>query len=98
LKVRIEMAVCDDKACPIFDVFKYVRELRQRLPVVPPISTAQLEALHASGDYMGMVRLIKRQMNVETDIRVVWVSEGEAQEATVKDAPAWIELPAKMPP
>jgi hypothetical protein len=47
---------------------------------------------------MGMVRLIKRQMNVETDIRVVWVSEGEAQEATVKDAPAWIELPAKMPP
>jgi hypothetical protein len=98
LKVRIEMAVCDDKACPIFDVFRYVRELRQRLPVVPPISTAQLEALHASGDYMGMVRLIKRQMNVETDIRVVWVSEGEAQEATVKDAPAWIELPAKMPP
>jgi hypothetical protein len=45
-----------------------------------------------------MVRLIKRQMNVETDIRVVWVSEGEAQEATIREAPAWIKLPVKMPP
>jgi hypothetical protein len=92
------MAVCDDKACPIFEVTKYLRDLRQHLPVVPPISTSQLQALHASRDHKGMVRLIKRAMNIETDVRVVWVSKGEAEDAKIKHAPAWIRLPSEMPP
>jgi hypothetical protein len=92
------MAVCDDKACPIFEVTKYLRDLRQHLPVVPPISTSQLQALHASRDHKGMVRLIKRAMNIETDVRVVWVSKGEAEDAKIKHAPAWIRLQSEMPP
>jgi Putative peptidoglycan binding domain len=91
-------AFCDNSACPTFQVAKYLRDLRRYLPAVPPISTNQLRALHASRDYKGMVRLIKYAMNIETDIRVVWVSEGEAEDAKIKHAPAWIRLPSEMPP
>ena len=96
--VTAHTAFCDNSACPTFQVAKYLRDLRRYLPAVPPISTNQLQALHASRDYKGMVRLIKRAMNIETDIRVVWVSKGEAEDAKIKHAPAWIRLPSEMPP
>jgi hypothetical protein len=92
------MAACDKRACPLFDVARYFRDLRQHLPLVKPIATRQLEVLHAARDYKGMVRLIKRAMNVETDIRVVWVSEGEAGDASFRNSPAWIKLLKEMPP
>ena len=62
------------------------------------IRFSQLQALHASRDHKGMVRVIKRAMNVETDVRVVWVAKGEAEDAKIKHAPAWIRLPSEMPP
>jgi hypothetical protein len=45
-----------------------------------------------------MVKLIKNTMNVETDIRIVWVPEGAANDGTAKDAPAWVSIPVEMPP
>ncbi len=63
---------------------------------MPPISVDKLTDLHRARDYKGMVRLIKHAMNVETDIRILWVSEGEGQK--INDAPGWIELPLEMPP
>ena len=36
-------------------------------------------------------------MNVKVDLRIVWVSEGDANIGSVKDAPAWVDLPGEMP-
>ena len=56
---------CELEICPTFDVKKYLQQLRQVLPYVPPIPVRELYILHASQDYKGMVRLIKNTMNVE---------------------------------
>jgi Putative peptidoglycan binding domain len=45
-----------------------------------------------------MVRLIKKTMNVEVDIRVLWVPESAVNTGPAKDAPAWVSMPAEMPP
>jgi hypothetical protein len=89
---------CTLRSCPTFDVRKYLYQLRQLLHPVHPIPITTLKALHAAGDYKGMVRLIKETMNVEVDIRVLWVSEGSANTGSVKDAPAWVTIPPEMPP
>lgn len=88
---------CKLVSCPTFSVPKYLNQLRQRLPRVPPIPVSALKSLRAAQDYKGMVRLIKKTMNVEVDLRILWVSEGTANSGPVKDAPAWIDLPPEMP-
>jgi hypothetical protein len=45
-----------------------------------------------------MVRLIKRTMNVEIDIRLIWVPDGAVKEGPMKEALAWVELPPELPP
>jgi hypothetical protein len=73
------------------DVKNYLDQLRRFLPCVPPIATEPLKALHAAQDYKGMVRLIKKAMNI-ADIKfsVLWVPDGAAPQ---HDAPAWVLLP-----
>jgi hypothetical protein len=50
-----------------------------------------LKALHSAGDYGGMVQLIRRTMNVQVNLKLVWTSSGS------EDVPAWIEMPKDMP-
>jgi hypothetical protein len=45
-----------------------------------------------------MVQLIKKTMNVEVNLLVLWVPEGLAAKGNEKDAPAWVTLPVDMPP
>jgi hypothetical protein len=80
------------------EVRTYLRQLQQALPCVPPISVDALYSLHKAQDYKGMVRLIKKSMNIEgVTILVLWVADGAANKGSQKDAPAWVELPPKMP-
>src|SRR5580700_7300994 len=88
---------CTLRSCANFSVPKYLKQLRQVLPWVPPVPIGALNSLHSARDYKGMVRLIKKTMNVEVDLRIVWVSEGDANAGSVKDAPAWVDLPREMP-
>jgi hypothetical protein len=80
------------------DVIKdYIVQLRQKLPYVPPVPTATLEALHQGQDYTGLVRQIKRFMNIEgVTVRVEQVPDGAANDEARKNAPAWIKLPDKF--
>lgn len=80
------------QSCPTFDLTKYLHQLRQSLPRVPPIPAGALKALHAVQDYEGMLRLIKKTMNIESKLRVGWVNKGGSE-----DAPAWVEVPPQMP-
>jgi hypothetical protein len=83
---------------PDFDVKKYLQELRRTLPYVPPIPTAALKSLHKAQDYKGMVKLIKRAMNIEdVTFLVVWVPDGAEKTGKHKDAAAWVNLPNEMP-
>jgi hypothetical protein len=83
---------------PDFDVKKYLQELRRMLPYVPPISVAALKSLHKAHDYKGMVKLIKRAMNIEdVTFLVVWVPEDAEKTGKHKDAAAWVNLPNEMP-
>jgi hypothetical protein len=86
---------CALESCPTFDVKKYLHQLQQALPRVPPIPVRTLRSLHATRDYEGMVRLIKNTMNVEVRLVVGWVNSGGPNE--MKDAPAWVKLPTEMP-
>jgi hypothetical protein len=74
------------------EVKGYLRQLRQSLPYVPPIPLDALYSLHKARDYEGLVRLIKKTMNIEVRLRVGWVNRGGP-----KGAPAWINLPETMP-
>jgi hypothetical protein len=80
-----------------FAVRKYLGELQQFSPLVPPIPLAALRSLHVAQDYKGMVRLTKQVMNVEVSLRIVWVPEGAAETGATKGAPAWISVPKEMP-
>jgi hypothetical protein len=81
-----------------FDVIKYLQELRRTLAYVPPISVGPLESLHRAKDYNGLIRLIKKAMNIEDVTFVVhWVPDGAANTGPHKDAPAWVRLPLEMP-
>jgi uncharacterized protein YecT (DUF1311 family) len=83
---------CKLKSCPSFDVAKYLHQLQQTLPQVPPISGWGLKSLHEARDYEGMVRLVRKTMNVEVKLKVGWVNSGGNE-----NAPAWIKLPSEMP-
>jgi hypothetical protein len=88
---------CDDRFCPTFDVRKYMQQLRQMLPYVPPIDLTALKRLHGARDHKGIIRLVKRLMNIEAvTFQVFWVPDGAANNVP-KDAPAWVELPREMP-
>jgi hypothetical protein len=57
-----------------------------------------LKSLHKTQDPKGIVRLIKRAMNIEdVTFQVFWVPPGAANKGEHKDSPAWIELPLDMP-
>jgi hypothetical protein len=73
----------------------YLEELRQVLPYVPPIPVRALRSLHRARDYEGMLRLIKKAMNVEVRLVVGWVNSGGPEE--MKNAPAWVRMPVEMP-
>ena len=80
------------------EIKKYIGQLLQALPCVPPISSAPLKALHEAKNYTGMVKLIKKAMNIEDVTFVVTlVPEGRAKNGNQKDAPAWVSLPIEMP-
>jgi hypothetical protein len=72
-----------------------IDQLRQHLPHVPPVAARKLKALHKSGDYEGMVRLIRSAMNLDVRLLVGWVNSGGAKE--MSRAPAWVEMPTNMP-
>ena len=81
-----------------FNVRAFLHEIRRTLPYVPPIPIEALRSLHKAQDYKGMVRLIKRAMNIEdVTFQVVWVPPGAANKGDHKDSPAWVELPVNMP-
>lgn len=77
------------------DVQKYLRDLKQALPRVPPIPVQELKSLHKTRDFEGMVRLIKRTMNVEVRLVIGWVNSGGPK--GMEEAPAWVQTPVKMP-
>jgi hypothetical protein len=81
---------------PDIDVNAYIDQLRQALPRVPPIPMRALKSLHKARDYEGMVRLIKRTMNIDVRLVVGWVNSGGPK--GMDEAPAWVQMPAKMPP
>jgi hypothetical protein len=83
---------CDLRSCPKFDVEKYLHQLQQALPHVPPISGWELKSLHEARDYEGMVRLVRKIMNVEVKLKIGWVNSGGP-----KDAVAWVLLFPDMP-
>jgi hypothetical protein len=79
-----------------FNVGTFLHEVR--LPYVPPIPADGIKSLHKAQDYKGIVRLIKRAMNIEdVTFQVVWVPHGSANKGEHKDSPAWVELPTDMP-
>jgi hypothetical protein len=78
------------------DIVKtYLEQLQQALPYVPPVPVRTLRSLHRARDYEGMLRLIKKTMNVEVRLVVGWVNSGGPEE--MKNAPAWVSMPAEMP-
>ena len=59
---------------------------------MPPISGWELKSLHEARDYEGMVRLVRKTMNVEVDLKVGWVNSGGPENAV-----AWVQLFPDMP-
>ena len=97
MRSATEWSNCTLRSCSSFNVAMYLHQLRLLLPCVPPVPVKALKALHAKRDYKGMVRFIKKAMNVELDLRVLWVPEGAASEGSRRDAPAWVNVPEEMP-
>jgi hypothetical protein len=64
---------------------------------VPPVPTAALKSLHKAKDYEGMVRLIRKSMNVEIRLVVARVNRGGQKNEAGGEVPAWIEMPVTMP-
>jgi hypothetical protein len=71
-------------ADPQIDI--YIALLRKALPYVPPIPVGKIRSLHRKGDLAGVVKLIRKTMNVNVHLTLHWTS-----------APAWIRAPQKMP-
>jgi hypothetical protein len=91
-----EPTKCDKKFCLKFDTKKYLQQLQQFLPPVPPVPKSVLKSLHNTRDFKGMVQLIKRAMNIgDVTFHVFLVAEGAKKE--MQDAMAWVELPREMP-
>lgn len=80
---------------PEIDVSIYIHQLRKALPYVPPVSVKKIKALHDKGDLGGVVKLIRRTMNVNVRLTVHWTNAEPP--SGLGDAPAWIRRPQKMP-
>jgi hypothetical protein len=81
-----------------FDVKTFLQELRKTISYVPPITAEGIKSLHKARDYKGIVRLVKRAMNIEDiTFQVFWVPAGAANKEETRDWPAWVELPSDMP-
>jgi hypothetical protein len=81
-----------------FDVKTFLQELRKTISYVPPITAVELKYLHKTRDHKGIVRLVKRTMNIEDiTFQVFWVPAGAANKGETRDWPAWVELPSDMP-
>jgi hypothetical protein len=76
-------------------VEQYLKQLQETLPRVQPVSVRELEALHKDKDYEGIVRIVRRALNLEANLVVGWVNSGGPKDKP--DAPAWVEMPADMP-
>jgi len=77
------------------NVAAYIKQLREVLPHAAPISRDRLKVLHRRKDYEGMVRLIRRAMNLDVKLRVAWVNSGGPK--GFESAPAWVLMPERMP-
>lgn len=73
------------------DVEAYIDQLRQVLPYVPPIPVQEIKALHRKRDLGGIVKLVRKTMNVNVRLTLHWTDQVHG------NAPAWILLPKKMP-
>ena len=69
-------------------VRSYLDQLQNVISRTPPVSVRELKTLHRAKDYEGMVRFIRKTMNLEINLTVGWVNSGGP-----KNAPAWVELP-----
>jgi hypothetical protein len=97
-KERDETQSCERLECALFDARRYLRKLRELLPYVPPVDLAELERLHRARDHKAIVQIVKRLMNIEEiTFKVFWVPDGAAQNANLRDAPAWVKIPSEMP-
>src|SRR4051794_10693615 len=73
------------------DVSAYIRQLRQALPYVPPIPVQKIKAMHRKRDLGGIVKLIRKTMNVNVRLTLHWTDQVRG------NSPAWVLLPEKMP-
>jgi len=73
----------------------YIKQLREAIPHVSPVSAKGLKTLHRRRDYEGMVRLIRRTMNLDVKLIVGWVNRGGPK--GFENAPAWVQMPERMP-
>ena len=76
-------------------VERYLNRLQEALPRVPPVSVREIKALHNAKDYEGIVRFIRRAMNLEANLVVGWVNSGGPNDKP--NAPAWVLVPSDMP-
>jgi hypothetical protein len=77
------------------NVAAYLAQLREALPKVPPVPADYLRALHHRKDYEGMVRLVRRTMNLDVKLVVGWVNSGGPK--GFENAPAWVQMPEQIP-
>jgi hypothetical protein len=77
------------------NVERYLEQLRQKLPHVPPVPVETIRALHKRRDFGGIVRLIRETMNVGVNLTVHWTSGPPPRH--LPNAQAWITIPGKVP-
>jgi hypothetical protein len=73
------------------DVNSYIDRLRQALPYVPPISVQRIRALHRKRDLGGVVKLLRKTMNVNVSLTLHWTEQVRGS------SPAWVSMPTTMP-
>lgn len=76
------------------DVKAYLDQLRRDLTYVSPIPVQTIKTLHKKRDFGGIIKLIRRTMNVDVGLTVHWTSTPSTGNP---NALAWIEIPQKMP-
>lgn len=59
----------------------------------PPIDTTELYERYQAQDYGGMLAIVAKSMRLDMKLRIGYVKSGGP-----KKAPAWVNMPAVMPP
>jgi len=80
---------------PDIDIKSYIDQLRKALTYVPPIPVEEIRALHRKGDLGGVVKLVRRTMNVNVRLTLHWTSGPSP--TGIPNALAWVSRPEKMP-